>query len=98
MIAKAEIWDKLSKPPATALKKIEAGRLKGKSDINPQWRYQAMTELFGPCGIGWKFTVEKLWTEPAPDNQVFAFANIHLFIKRETDWSCPIPGNGGSML
>jgi len=94
------LWNKISKPPTTALKAIGAGRLKGKSDINPQWRYQSMTDHFGPCGVGWKFTVDRKWTEPAPDNQVFAFADISLYYKRNDSdgWSEAIPGNGGSML
>jgi hypothetical protein len=29
------IWDAVSKPPISALKQIQAGRLKGKSDISP---------------------------------------------------------------
>jgi hypothetical protein len=92
------IWNAVSKPPLTALKKIEAGRLKGKSDISPQWRYQVMTEQFGPCGIGWRFTVDKKWTEQMPDGQIMCFVDISLFILVDCAWSEPIPGNGGSML
>ena len=95
-----EWWDKMKMPPKGALKEIQAGRLKGKSDINPQWRYQVMTETFGPCGIGWKYTIERLWTEPGTDGQVFAFAQVNLYHYHEsnTEWSDPIPGIGGSML
>jgi hypothetical protein len=31
-------WDRVSKPDSKYLKKIDFGALKGKSDINPQWR------------------------------------------------------------
>ncbi len=48
-------WDKLRQPPKEALKKITGGRLKGMTDISPIWRIKAVTEVFGPCGIGWKF-------------------------------------------
>ena len=94
------MWDKrLTQPPSWALKTIQAGRLKGKSDINPQWRYQVMTEVYGPCGIGWKFEIVRLWTEPGPENQVFAFAQINLFTRQtDNEWSAPIPGIGGHML
>jgi hypothetical protein len=92
-------WNRLKQPPGWALKTIQAGRLKGKSDINPQWRYQAMTEVYGECGCGWKYSIEKLWTEPGPEDQVFAFAQINLQIKCDNDeWSAPIPGVGGHML
>ena len=55
-----EIYRSLSQPPATALRQITAGNLKGKTDINPQWRYEAMTEKFGLVGIGWKYEIQKL--------------------------------------
>lgn len=94
------VWERLSRPPKEALKPIMAGRLKGKTDINPQWRYKAMTEAFGPCGVGWKYEIERLWTEPGTDGQVFAFAKINLYIVSggKDYWSNAIPGVGGSML
>jgi len=96
-----KLWNAVNRPPSSALKPIGAGRLKGKSDINPQWRYQAMTEQFGPCGTGWKFTIDRLWLEDAFDGQKFAFASVSLFYKDynpDPAWSEAIPGIGGSML
>ena len=57
-----QIYKKLSQPPKGALREIKAGDLKGKTDINPQWRYEAMTETFGLVGLGWKYEIQKLWT------------------------------------
>ena len=48
-----ENWNALKQVPESHLKKIGFGALKGKTDINPQWRYKAMTEVYGECGIGW---------------------------------------------
>ena len=93
-----EMWNSLSKPPEWALKKIMAGRLKGKSDINPQWRYEAMTKQFGPCGFGWKYTIDKLWIEQAAHGSVMAFALVTLYVKSENDWSEGIPGIGGNQM
>jgi len=90
-------WDAMKQPPPEALKTIRGGRISGMTDINPQWRYKTMTKQFGICGIGWKYTIEKLWLEPAND-QVCAFAEIWLSIKVDGEWSDPIPGIGGSML
>jgi len=92
------IWNKLNQPPKWALKEIRAGRLKGKSDINPQWRYHALTENFGPCGTGWKFTIDRLWLEPGNGNEIFAFAMVTLYVNNGGQWSAPIPGVGGSKL
>ena len=93
-----EIWKKVAQPPKEALKMITEGRLKNKSDINPVWRIKAMTEIFGPCGIGWKYTIKRIWNEPCAENQSFAFAEIDLFVKHGGEWSDAIPGIGGSML
>ena len=93
-----ELWNKLKTPPPSVLKKISGGRLKGMTDISPSWRYQVLTEQFGPCGIGWKFTIDELWTAPGSDDQVAAFARISLYVMKELLWSDPIPGIGGSML
>lgn len=93
-----QIWKSLSKPPASALKAILAGRLKGKTDINPQWRYKAMTEQFGLCGVGWKYTVDRQWTEVGAEGEVMAYVNVSLYFKDGDKWSDPIPANGGSIM
>ena len=49
--------------PADAIKPIKAGRLKGMSDVNPMWRMKRMTEIFGPVGFGWRYEIEKMWSE-----------------------------------
>ena len=93
MSDKLRIWDQVEQPPDWALKTIQAGRLKGKTDINPQWRYRAMTELFGPCGDGWWFTVDRQWLEPAENGEVCAFVDVTLYTE---DCDKGIPANGGS--
>jgi hypothetical protein len=95
-----EVWNALAKPPQSALKQIQAGRQKGKSDINPQWRYQAMTEQFGPIGIGWKYEISRLWTEPGAKEEVMCFATVNVYIKDTLTgaWSEPVPGIGGNTL
>lgn len=95
-----EIYKKLSQPPKTALREITAGDLKGKTDINPQWRYEAMTETFGLVGIGWKYEIQKLWTEPGARNETLAFAQVAVYIRdpETKNWSEPIIGIGGSKL
>ena len=93
------LWDAVKQPPAEALKPILGGRLKGKTDINPQWRYQAMTEQYGPCGIGWKVETVREWTEPGAEGEVAAFVDVLVYVRLEDKtWSDPIPGTGGSML
>ena len=87
------IWAQVEQPPDWALKTIQAGRLKGKTDINPQWRLHAMTDQFGPCGDGWWFTVDRQWLEPGPNGEVSGFVNITLYTE---DCDKGIPGTGGA--
>lgn len=96
-----ERWNRVKQPPKSALKPITGGRLKGKSDINPQWRLQAMTAEYGEIGKGWYYNVEKVWNVPGADNEVMMFVQIHLYTKDESatsGWSAPISGQGGSVL
>ena len=94
-----DIYNKLKTPPAEALKPIDYGPLKGKSDINPQWRYEAMTQQFGACGVGWSFSVDKYWTQNVEaTGEVMVFVQISLFVKVENEWSNAIPGWGGDFL
>ena len=93
-----KVWLDVCRVPTTALKAITGGRLKGKSDINPQWRFLVMTQVFGMCGIGWKYTIDKQWLEEGKDGEVMAFVNVSLYVKHEGVWSDAIQGNGGAML
>ena len=84
--------------PDNAKKIIGAGKIKGFTDINPMWRIQMLTEMFGPCGIGWYIDDVRYWTEEGKDGRVAAFCEIQLYIKVDGEWSKPIEGIGGSMF
>jgi hypothetical protein len=90
------IYESVRQVPPFAQREIQAGRLKGKTDINPMWRIKALTEQFGPCGIGWKYTITDKRLENGANNEVSAFVDIDLFIKVDGEWSDAIPGTGGS--
>ena len=89
-----EIWNRLKRPPASALKQIKGGRISGMTDISPQWRYEVVTENFGPIGTGWYYEIVKTWSEKTIDDQVSVYVMINLFVGD----SKPIFGLGGSML
>lgn len=91
-----EIYNKVANVPQNAQKQIGAGRLKGMTDINPMWRIDMLTELFGAAGVGWYTEITKQWLEPGADGVICAFCNINLYIKVDGEWSKPIFGTGGS--
>lgn len=91
-----EIYNKVRQVPDGAKKPIQAGRLRGKTDINPMWRIKVLTETFGPCGFGWKYEIVKMWNEAGAEGEVASFMLINLYVKVDGEWSEPIPGIGGN--
>lgn len=89
------VYEQARQVPASALKKILGGRLKGMSDINPMFRIKRITEIFGPCGFGWKYEIvnQKFETQ---GQEVKCFMQINLYVKMDDQWSEPIPGVGGA--
>ena len=92
------IYERVRSVPKEAKKEIEAGRLKGKHDINPMWRIKALTEVFGPAGFGWYTEVVRTWTEASESGEMAVFVDINLYVKKDSEWSKPIFGNGGNKL
>lgn len=91
-----DIYEKVREVPKEAQKPIQGGRLKGFTDINPMWRIKALTEQFGPCGVGWYIDLKDKWLETSANGEVTANVIIDLYIKVEDTWSAPIIGIGGS--
>lgn len=94
-----ELYNKVRSVPAEAKKPIAAGRLRGKTDINPMWRIKTLTENFGICGIGWKTVIERTWIDVGADGEQTAGVQISLYVRDPDtrEWSDAIPGIGGAM-
>lgn len=90
----------LARPvPPEAQKPITAGRLKGFTDVNPMYRIKRLTEMFGPCGIGWWYDItDKRIVDDETTGQRAAFVDINLYyVDPETGKeSHGIPGTGGA--
>lgn len=91
-----ELYNKFGVTPKDAKKTIQAGRLKGMTDINPMYRIKALTEQFGVCGFGWYYEITNKWLEQGADGVVGAFVDVNLYVKMNGEWSKPIQGTGGS--
>lgn len=83
--------------PKDALKAFSNGRFSG-TDINPMWRIKKLTEMFGPCGIGWYTEVTRQEVVHADDDNMMVFVDVNLYIKEAGEWSKPIFGTGGNTL
>ena len=82
--------------PPEAQKAFNNGKFSG-TDINPMWRIKTMTELFGPCGIGWYYEVLSERAEEHGDVTI-AVVDLNLYIRVNGEWSRPIYGTGGNVL
>ena len=85
--------------PQSALKIIDFGKLKGKYDISPQWRWEILTEVYGICGVGWYFDIvdtKEVLVEATGETMLYV--KVNLYIKDGNEWSKPIPGYGGDFL
>lgn len=93
-----ELWNQVRSVPSDAVTEITGGPLKGKSNINPQWRMEELTRQFGPCGIGWKIEQVSRWTEATTSGDTAVFCEVNLYVKIGGEWSAPIFGQGGNTL
>lgn len=94
-----ELYKKFKMPPKDALKEIGAGRLKGMTDINPQWRIECLTEMFGLCGEGWYIKTINQDVISGADGESMVKVDIELYYKTSSgEWSMPIQASGGSMF
>ena len=90
-----ELYNKFKTVPEEAKKPIDAGRLKGFTDINPMWRIKALTEVFGACGFGWWYKITDKRIE-GQGNELRAFVDIELYYKWNGEVSQPVVGTGGA--
>jgi hypothetical protein len=93
-----EIYNKLKSVPKEYLKTIQAGRLKGMTDIKPQWRIMAITEQFGACGFGWYYDNVSFEYKQGANEEIICNCRLSLYVKIDNEWSKPIFGTGGSKL
>lgn len=94
------IYNRVRSVPADALSEIEGGPLKGKSNINPQIRWELLTSVFGPAGECFKVEQVSRWTESTPQGETAVFCEVNLYYREDASkpWSSPVFGQGGSML
>lgn len=101
------VWKKVSKTPPVFLREITSGNLKGKHDINPQWRLMAMTQAFGMVGHGWTYRIVRTWSEQStalakdkksPDPTMMVFVEVAVKTKINGEWGEEFYGIGGSQI
>lgn len=93
---KMAIWNALERTPEEFLKNFKrGGGFSGKS-VDPTYRIKRLTELFGPCGIGWLFVQEDSWIVEIGGSHV-AFVRGHLKYKVNGEWVQTSSHTGGTV-
>ncbi|MBD5559953.1 MAG: hypothetical protein HDQ87_06295 [Clostridia bacterium] len=92
------VYDAVQKVPDEAIKKIDGGRLRGMSGINGMWRIKKLTELFGPCGIGWIYQITGEERLQVHDEMLLLLTIELKYRLPDGGWSEPITGIGSAKL
>lgn len=92
------IWNTLGRTSPEHTKGFtRGGGFKGTA-VKPIYTEQKMTELFGPCGIGWGFSEPNFQLVPGSDGQTAVYCWLTLWYLHENARSSPIPGVGGDFV
>lgn len=91
------IYNQVREVPKEAQREFSNGKFSG-TDINPMWRIEKLTEVFGACGTGWKWGKPE-FTREVTGNTVTIHCVLSLQYKTESgEWSEPVWGVGGNIL
>lgn len=91
-------YSKFMSTPKEAQRAFNNGSFSG-TDINPMFRIQILTEVFGPCGFGWwteDVTYEFVESDETKETSVFCELNLYVKDPETGEVSKPIYGIGGN--
>jgi hypothetical protein len=93
-----ELWNKLGRTDPAHTKSFKRAGGFGGTAIKPIYTEQKMTEIFGPCGVGWGFSPPQFQVVPGSEGQVAVYCWLALWINHDGKVSAEIPGVGGDMV
>lgn len=74
------LWYSVEKTPPSQVKEITGKSYKGNSP-KPHYLIHKATETFGPCGIGWGFTIEDERIEEGAGGERMSIARVKVWFK-----------------
>jgi hypothetical protein len=78
MSTNMDLWKRVSKTDPSAVKPITGKQYSGNSP-KPYWIVQRLTEEFGPCGLGWGFTILNERMERLTEDDILHVAVVRLW-------------------
>lgn len=92
------LWDTLGKTdPDHTQKFTRGGGFKGTA-IKPMWSYKRMTEVFGPCGIGWGVGEPSFQVVPGDNREVLVYCTVSVWYIDGEKHSQTVYGVGGDKI
>ena len=94
------IFKQVQSVPEAAQKPFESPWGKRLTEIDPMWRIEQLTRLFGPAGEGWYTEVTRQEKVSLQNGEICVFTDLNLYLKdsKTGKWSKPIRGPGGNRL
>lgn len=91
------IFNQVMSVPEKMTSSFERGS-KTLTTVKPIWRIEKLTELFGPCGIGWVINITSWKVQEFKNGAASIVVEIDLLYKEtpESEWSQPVKGIGTS--
>ena len=88
------LWDQLKRTDPKATKPFTRGGGFRGTQIDPTWRMQRMTEVFGPIGIGWGYEQLDVRVMPEPNStEAMVFISVRVWYREpdtgEKAWTGP---------
>lgn len=74
------LWNTVEKTPPSHVKEITGKSYRGSSP-KPHYLIHKATETFGPCGIGWGFTIADERVEEGAGGEKMHFARVRVWFK-----------------
>lgn len=92
------IFDKVRSVPKEHITTIEGGALRGLSNINPMWRIECLTQIFGACGDGWVIDVEDVRNDVYSTGVMVTILLSLRYKKEDGDYSEKLYGYGSQFM
>jgi hypothetical protein len=96
--ANTAIWDQLGRTDPAHTSQFKRGGGFSGTAIKPIWSFRRMTEMFGPCGIGWGVSEPTFQVVPGHEGEVLVYCTAAIWYAQGDEQSRTVYGVGGDKV
>jgi hypothetical protein len=93
-----KIWDQLGRTDPAHTSQFKRGGGFSGTAIKPIWSFRRMTEMFGPCGIGWGVSEPTFQVVPGHEGEVLVYCTAAIWYAQGEEQSRTVYGVGGDKV